>query len=149
MPLTSSASLIVIDFPLLQSHCSEKNTYACWCWKMILKRSKLWNSSNCRKMHYFVFCCKLAFRIVLVFPLEYLFITLRNTNLDIDRYRYSECKVHEPERNDSLWYVHKYNTLIWKPVIRVPNKLYNKNQNFKVLGRLKLQDLFSNLTQCK
>ena len=80
-------------------------------------------------------------------------IFIHNTQKHKLRYRQkidiSECKVHEPERNDSLWYVHKYNTLIWKPVIRVPNKLYSKNQNFKVLGRLKLQDLFSNLTQCK
>lgn len=31
VPLTSSASLRIIDFSLLWSHCSEKTTHACWC----------------------------------------------------------------------------------------------------------------------
>lgn len=52
MPLTSSASLIVIDFSLSSSHCSAQTTHGCWCWKTIFKRTDAQNSNSSKEMHF-------------------------------------------------------------------------------------------------
>lgn len=52
MPLTSSASLMVIDFSLSSGRCSAQTTQGCWCWKTIFKRTDAQNSNSSKEMHF-------------------------------------------------------------------------------------------------
>lgn len=87
-------------------------------------------------MHYFVLFFKLGFKIALVFLFEYLFIRLRNTNSDV-----SECKSTQARKKKTAYNMYINAALQsenYSSVSNMFNSFNSKNQNFKILSRLKL-----------
>ena len=91
-------------------------------------------------MHYFVLFFKLGFKIALVFLFEYLFIRLRNTNLNTNS-DVSECKSTQARKKKTAYNMYINAALQsenYSSVSNMFNSFNSKNQNFKILSRLKL-----------